>query len=94
MTELDLGCLRGFLPADVQIARVSGRLETSLSGGLDAETLTQRAMAARQDFRAEQQRLTFFQLEQRAAERLRVPEPVVSAGYKRADIGLSQISRR
>jgi outer membrane protein, heavy metal efflux system len=90
-TELDLGRLRGFLPADVQIARVSGRLETSLSGGLDAETLARRAMAARQDFRAEQQRLTFFQLEQRAAERLRIPEPVVSAGYKRADIGLNQI---
>lgn len=90
-TELDLGRLRGFLPADVQIARVSGRLETSLSGGLDAETLARRAMAARQDFRAEQQRLTFFQLEQRAAERLRIPEPVVSAGYKRADIGMNQI---
>lgn len=90
-TELDLGRLRGFLPADVQVARVSGRLETSISGGLDAETLARRAMAARQDFRAEQQRLTFFQLERRAAERLRIPEPVVSAGYKRADIGLNQI---
>ncbi len=90
-TELDLGRLRGFLPADAQIARVSGRVATPLSGGLDAEALARRALAARQDFRAEQHRLTFFQLEQRAAEKLRIPEPVVSAGYKRADIGMNQI---
>ncbi len=90
-TELDLGRLRGFLPADAQIARVSGRLETPFNGALDAAALARRALAARQDFRAEQQRLTFFQLEQRAAEKLRIPEPVVSAGYKRADIGLNQI---
>lgn len=91
-TELDLGRLQSFLPADARIARITGRLETPLSGGLDAEALARRALAARQDFRAEQQRLSFFQLEQRAAEKLRIPEPVVSAGYKRADIGMNQIA--
>lgn len=90
-TELSRGRVSTFLPPDDRVGRVSGRLETTLSAGLDADALSRRAMAARRDFRAEQQRLHFFQLEQRAAARLRIPEPAVSAGYKRADIGMRQI---
>jgi cobalt-zinc-cadmium efflux system outer membrane protein len=47
----------------------------------------QRAFAVREDYRAEQRRLEQYQLEQRAAERLRFPEPVLTAGVKRAETG-------
>jgi outer membrane protein TolC len=59
---------------------------------LDAARLIQRALAAREDYRAEQRRLEQFRLEQQAAERLRIPEPVVTAGLKRADVGQNRIA--
>ena len=39
-------------------------------------TWQQRALAVREDYRAEQQRVQQYRAEQRAAERLRIPEPV------------------
>ncbi len=41
-----------------------------------------RALEVRADYRAEQQRLEQFQFEHRAAERQRIPEPVLTAGLK------------
>jgi cobalt-zinc-cadmium efflux system outer membrane protein len=61
-------------------------METLLPA-LNAAELAQRALSVREDYRAEQQRLEQYRLEQRAAERLRYPEPVLSAGLKRADVG-------
>lgn len=49
--------------------------------------LLERAMAARGDYAAERERQSRFRLEQRAAERLRIPEPSVAAGLKRGDVG-------
>ncbi len=90
-TELERSRMLAFLPLDIQIAAVSGQIETTLPP-LDATGLTQRAMVAREDYRAEQRRLEQFRLEQRAAERLRIPEPVVNAGFKRADVGQNRMA--
>lgn len=85
-TELERARLLAFLPLDTRIEMVSGQMETTLPM-LNAVELTQRALNAREDYRAEQRRLEQYRLEQKAAERLRVPDPVVTAGLKRADIG-------
>lgn len=90
-TELERSHVSAFLPPDVQIASVSGQIDTPLPA-MDAGELIQRAIGTRQDYRAEQRRLEQFRLEQRAAERLRIPEPVLNAGLKRADIGQNRMS--
>ena len=43
-------------------------------------------MDSRADYRAEQKTLARYNLEEQAARRLRIPDPQVSAGVKRADI--------
>lgn len=83
--------LLAFLPDGTEVAAVSGQLE-SPPLVLNATELTQRALAVREDYRAEQRRLEQYRLEQRAAERLRFPEPIVSAGLKRADVGQSGLA--
>jgi outer membrane protein, heavy metal efflux system len=86
-TALDRAQLMAFLPADLPSpAAVSGELSTPPLTLITAD-LTTRALAVRQDYRAEQRRLQQYRTEQRAAERLRVPEPTVNAGLKRADVG-------
>ena len=42
-------------------------------------------MNARADYSAEQKNLARYGIEERAAQRLRIPEPQVTAGFKRAD---------
>ena len=44
-------------------------------------------VAARGDYRAEAQRLEQLRLESQAADRIRIPNPVLSGGVKRADVG-------
>lgn len=89
--ELDRSRLIAFLPPSTEIATVSGLLAPT-GGPLDATALVQRAMEAREDYRAEQRRLEQYRLEEKAADRLKIPEPVVNAGYKRADTGLNRIA--
>lgn len=89
--ELERSRLLSFLPSDLQISSVSGQLETSFSS-FDETALVQRAMNIRDDYRAALQRLEQFRLEERAAARLRIPEPVLSAGFKRADVGLNHVA--
>jgi outer membrane protein, heavy metal efflux system len=89
--ELNRARMLAFLPPDIPINSVSGQIETTV-GVLDAGALVQRALGAREDYRADQRRLEQFRLEQQAAERLRIPEPVVSAGLKRADVGQNRIA--
>jgi outer membrane protein, heavy metal efflux system len=79
------GRISGFLPEGTQVESVQGALAVSLEPP-DMETLRARALDARADYRAEQKALTRFQLEEQAARRLRIPDPQVSAGVKRADI--------
>jgi outer membrane protein, heavy metal efflux system len=83
---LERARLLAFLPDGTEIRALSGEVETQplLLTGTE---LTQRALAIRHDYLAEQRRLEQYRFEQRAAERLRFPEPVVNAGLKRADIG-------
>ena len=45
------------------------------------------ALEARSDYRIERERLEQLRLEAEAADRLRIPNPVVSGGFKRAAIG-------
>lgn len=89
--ELERSRLVAFLPPATEIATVAGQIETIL-GPLDGTALVQRAMGAREDFRAEQRRLEQFRLEERAADRLKIPEPVLNAGFKRADVGQNRIA--
>ena len=44
-------------------------------------------LAARSDYRVEAERLEQLRLEGEAAHRLRIPNPVISGGLKRADVG-------
>ena len=85
-TALERGQVLAFLPADTPLTIVSGEIETP-SHVLDAADLTRRALAVREDYHAEQLRIEQYGLEQRAAGRLRYPEPILSAGLKRADVG-------
>ncbi len=87
--ELYRSAVLAYLPTDTQVDTLSGALE-SLAATLDESTLLERAYANREDYRAELARLEQFRLEQRAAERLRIPEPIVSGGLKRADVGINR----
>jgi outer membrane protein, heavy metal efflux system len=56
----------------------------------DLANLTDRALKMRGDVLAEQQRVERFGYERQAARRLMIPEPILSAGFKRTTIpGLS-----
>jgi cobalt-zinc-cadmium efflux system outer membrane protein len=77
--------LAAFLPERTQVLRVHGELAV-LSETPDLEGLDRRALGARADYRAEQRNLARFQIEKRASRRLRIPEPQVTAGLKRADV--------
>lgn len=83
--------LLAFLPEGTAIPEVSGEIE-SPPLILNSSELTQRALAVRDDYRAEQRRLEQYKLEQRAAERLRFPEPILNAGLKRAAVGQGVIA--
>jgi cobalt-zinc-cadmium efflux system outer membrane protein len=85
-TAEDRSRLSLFLPSGTEVRTVKGQFDQTFRM-LRLEDLQRRALTARADFRAEQQRLEWFRWEQKAAERLRFPEPVFSAGLKRAEIG-------
>lgn len=85
-TALERAQMLAFLPPDTAIATVAGQIESSPLP-LSANELVQRAMAGREDYRAELRRAEQYRFEQRAAERLRYPEPILNAGLKRADVG-------
>ena len=74
-----------YLSPDVTISRVSGSLQT-LNPLPAAEGVIVRALARRPDFLAEQRQIERYRLEARAAERLRIPEPLAVAGIKRGDV--------
>jgi cobalt-zinc-cadmium efflux system outer membrane protein len=75
----------GFLPEGTQVETVRGVLPVpSEPPGLPA--LTARAIGSRADYRAEQKTLARYEFEEQAARRLRIPNPEISAGVKRADV--------
>lgn len=72
-----------FVPEGTQVLSVRGTLPVAMDPP-DAEDLRARAMEARADYRTEQKILARFRLEEQAARRLRIPNPLVGAGLKRA----------
>jgi outer membrane protein, heavy metal efflux system len=80
-----------FLPTQI----AAGPLRGSLTSAEPRESFpdwVQRALANRLDIQAERRRLEQFRKEQQVASRLRIPEPVVNAGIKRADLGATGIA--
>jgi cobalt-zinc-cadmium efflux system outer membrane protein len=77
--------LSGYLPEGTEVQQVRGEFPV-MPDAPDLEDLVRRATAARADYLAEQRNLTRYQLEEQAARRLRIPEPQVTAGLKRADV--------
>jgi cobalt-zinc-cadmium efflux system outer membrane protein len=77
--------LATYLPEGTRVQEVRGELPVSVEAP-DLEGLIRRAMNARADYRAEQKSLARYQIEEQGARRLRIPEPQVAAGLKRADV--------
>lgn len=77
--------VNGFLPDGTQVQKVQGALPVP-SEPPSLEELRARAVDSRADYRAEQKALARYKIEEQAARRLRIPEPQVSAGLKRADV--------
>lgn len=77
--------LASFMPEGSEVQEVRGELRIP-STSPPLEDLLSRAMSARSDYKAGQRSLARYQMEQQAARRLRIPEPQVSAGVKRADV--------
>lgn len=77
--------LSAFLPAGTRVEIAAGRLEAP-PPTVAIDALVQRALAHRFEYIAEQRQIARFGLEQRAAERLRYPDPVAIAGVKRGDV--------
>jgi cobalt-zinc-cadmium efflux system outer membrane protein len=76
--------LTAFLPESIRIQTVDGQLAVTVDVP-ELAVLLQRASTARADYRAAQQTISRYQSEEQAARRLRLPEPQVTAGMKRAD---------
>jgi cobalt-zinc-cadmium efflux system outer membrane protein len=79
------GKIGGFLPEGTRVQSVQGGLTVPVEPPA-LQTLTALAADSRGDYRAEQKALARFKIEEQAARRLRIPDPQVSAGVKRADI--------
>ena len=81
--------LVAWLPEGTSVSAVDGSLQTSNSMPL-LEAVLARALSRRSEIVLEQRQTERFRLESRAAERLRIPEPLAVAGLKRGDIAPGQ----
>ncbi len=88
---IERGELLAFLPKTAGMLRAAGSLELPVIPSEAAE-LVEKALAARPDIQAERKRMEQYHWEERAAERLRVPEPTIFAGLKRAEVGQAGIA--
>jgi cobalt-zinc-cadmium efflux system outer membrane protein len=77
--------LLSYLPVRTEIAAVRGSL-AALPVALTQPELIQQAFGNRAELRAEDSRLAQFTFERQAANRLRIPEPMVTAGWKRTGL--------
>jgi outer membrane protein, heavy metal efflux system len=77
--------LAAFLPEGARVERVRGDLRI-VSEVPNLENLVRRALLVRADYQAEQKDRGRYLIEEQAARRLRIPEPVVSAGVERAEV--------
>ena len=80
--------LAGFLGESVHPSQLAANGALEASYGLPSlEEAFGTALSARSDYKVETARLEQLRLEGEAADRLRIPNPVVSGGLKRAEIG-------
>jgi len=77
--------ISGFMPEGSPVESVRGSLPVTLEPP-SLQDLMARAIGSRADYRAEQKSLTRYEFEEKAARRLHIPNPEVSAGVKRADV--------
>lgn len=77
--------LLSYLPPNTSVTRLTGSLGMRLIPGAVDEVI-RKALASRAEFRAQSRRLTQLGLEQQAASRMKIPEPVVTAGLKRTQV--------
>ena len=84
-----LAYLPGGLPGNNDAKEASGSL--AVPPPVPADQLLALALRARGDYRVEEDQIRRYQLEQSAASRLRFPDPVFSAGLKRADSGRGDV---
>jgi len=89
-THQERAVLLSYLPRDAALQRVEGDLGPRHLLFTREEAL-QQALRRRAELRVESARLAQVDLERQAAERLRYPEPVFSAGLKRADLALNRL---
>jgi len=74
-----------YMPEGTLIQRVRGELRISAATP-DLDALIGRAMQVRADYRAGERSIARYQIEEQAARRLRIPDPRITAGVKRADV--------
>jgi cobalt-zinc-cadmium efflux system outer membrane protein len=77
--------LLSYLPPQTDIGTLRGDLG-SRSVALSRAEVVQRALNTRAEIRAEASRLAQLGFEQQAADRLRIPEPILIAGLKRVEV--------
>jgi cobalt-zinc-cadmium efflux system outer membrane protein len=77
--------VEGFLPEGSVVQRVKGQLLVE-NGIPKLDDLLRRAFTSRHDYQALQTNLSRYRSEEQAARSLRIPEPTVTAGLKRADV--------
>jgi len=77
--------LLSYLPPQTAIMCLLGELAPR-NVPPSADEVVRRALNSRADIRAESSRLVQFGLEQQAADRMRIPEPMITAGLKRTQL--------
>jgi cobalt-zinc-cadmium efflux system outer membrane protein len=82
--------VNAFLPTPL-VGRAAGKLEDA-TAKLDAEAVAAQAMMARAELRVLDRTVAALKLEEQAAYKLRLPEPTLSAGMKRANVGTEYVS--
>jgi cobalt-zinc-cadmium efflux system outer membrane protein len=90
----DIDLIRGevlsLLPLGEAFQMASGSLATR-KPAFSVDEARLRAFRNRADLEGERLRQDVLRSEQRAAERLRIPDPIVNGGFKRADAGLPRL---
>ena len=77
--------LLSYLPPQTGMTRLLGELAPRMVPR-SKDDVVQRAFNSRADVRSESSRLVQLALEQQAADRMRVPEPMITAGLKRTQL--------
>jgi len=79
------GVLLAYLPSQTDVTVLRGDLASRLISA-SREEVVRMALESRADIRAETSRLAQLGFEQQAADRMRIPEPVITAGLKRTQV--------